>query len=262
MRARRQRRVGGRRGNRDRRHRPDRVGAVDRPGIARHVGCRDVDGSRTDARRVGRRRGDRRCRAGVASRTLAVTTAPAWFTTKRGAGDQHVSRGGVESTRKRPRSRACRRRLRHPGSRHTPRALQPSPTGAPPPPKGQPSGRSANVAGATGGSSTQRVSVTSPAPSAATRRSGTGDTYQPPLPFGADGVGETVVTGGVVSVNTEQVNARGVTRSDQPLSVPHRTARRQPPGRSSRPWSPRPFSRDTVRLGPPAPAAHRPATGN
>ena len=35
----------------------------------------------------------------VASVTVASTTAPAWFTGKRGAGDGHVSTGGAESTR-------------------------------------------------------------------------------------------------------------------------------------------------------------------
>ena len=121
--------------------------------------------------------------------------------------------------------------------------------GAPPPANGQPGGRSANVAGGTAGSSTQRVSVTSPEPSAADTAIVTGDTYQPPLPFGAAGVGETVVTGGVVSVNTEQVNARGVTMMDHALSVPESKRKLSATRTVQSPLVLRPFRRDSCPTG-------------
>ena len=118
-------------------------------------------------------------------------------------------------------------------------------TDDPAPAYGQPAGSSANVVGGTAGSSAQRVSTTvPPGPSSADTATVTGDTYQPPPPLGAGGSIETAVVGGVRSVNAEQVNARGVTMSDQPLSVPVSNGSWSATRTVQSPLVPRPFSRD------------------
>ena len=136
----------------------------------------------------------------VASVTVAVTTAPAWFTGKRGAGDGHVSTGGVESTRNAAltgvpalpaASMLAAYKVCCPGV----------PTDAPPPANEQPAGSWANVAGGTARSSAQRVSASTPSgPSPPETATMTGDTYQPSLPLGVEGASVTVVVGGALSM--------------------------------------------------------------
>src|SRR5689334_15733459 len=79
----------------------------------------------------------------------------------------------------------------------------------------------AKVAGAEGGSRTQRVSATAPRPTsnADTAAFTDGVRYHAPG-LGAGGVKLTVVCGGSVSTNDVQAKSTGVTISDQPLNVP------------------------------------------
>ena len=132
--------------------------------------------------------------------TVAVTTAPAWFSAKRGGVDGHVSTGGMASTRK----AALTSVLALPASSTLAayRVCCPGvPTEAPAPANEQPAGSWANVVGGTPGSSAQRVSASTPGgPSPPDTATVTGDTYQPSLPSGIEGVSDTLVVGGALSM--------------------------------------------------------------
>ena len=123
----------------------------------------------------------------------------------------------------------------------------------PPPLNGQPGGSSANADGGTAGSSTQRVSDVPPG--TVVGRHGDRDRRHVPAPAPVRGRGsgdETAVVGGVRSVNAEQVNARGVTMSDQPLSVPVSTRTLSATRTVQSPLVLRPFRRDSWPTGSPA----------
>ena len=109
--------------------------------------------------------------------SVAVTTAPGWFSGKSGGVDGRVSTGGVASTR----NAAFTSGPAFPG-RVGARGMQGVcvpwvPTDAPAPANEQPAGSWANVAGGTAGSSAQRVSASTPrGPSPPDTVTMTGDT--------------------------------------------------------------------------------------